>query len=358
MPINHIEARGDPYTIGFALGKEGGAAFRRVVQRLDRYRALLPHLGGDRLAEIEACSRRAYPVLMREIDGMAAGAEVAFGELFLWNCRGDLPGAAAISVAQGCTDVIVPAVSGDGLPAIVAHNEDDAPDLEEVCFLATVEAAGEPGFTSFCSPGLLPGHTFAVNRAGLVQTINHIRPRDQKAGVARHIVARAVLSCRTLAEARRVLERTDRASGFHHNLGETGSMAVWSVEAPAGGCVIRRATETRVHANHLVFEDFAGLDQEIAASSRARQIRAETLIGPGGAGRDALAILSDTLDPEWPICRKRQGGPDSGFTLATAVFEIGPEHVDWRVHRDPREACIAHGRVDTGATVQGIAAPG
>lgn len=346
MTFNHVEAKGDPFAIGFALGREGGRAFREIVQKLERYRALRPHLGGDRLAEIEACSRRAYPALMREIDGMAAGAEVGFGELFLWNCRGDLPGASAIAGSQGCTDVIVPAVPGDGLPAIIAHNEDDAPDLEAVCFLATVEPSGEPGFTSFCSPGLLPGHTFAVNRAGLVQTINHIRPRDQKAGVARHIVVRAVLACRTLAEARRVLERTDRASGFHHNLGETGSMTVWSVEAPASGCAIRPTTKTSVHANHLVFPEFSDADQELAPSSRARQVRAEALAGPEGMGRDALAILSDADNPDWPICRKRCGGPDSGFTLATAVFEIGPKRVDWRVHRDPREACIARGQVD------------
>jgi hypothetical protein len=345
MIYPHIEAKGDPFEIGHALGRRGGAAFRGIVQNLERYRALSPFLGGERMAAIEACSRRAYPALMREMDGMAEGAEVGFDELFLWNCRGDLPGASAIAGSQGCTDIIVPGDPESGLPAVIAHNEDDAPDLADDCFLATVETPGEPGFTSFCSPGLLPGHTFAVNASGLVQTINHIRPRDQKVGIARHIIARAVLGCPTLAAARRILERTDRASGFHHNLGEMGSMTALSVEAPASGCAVRTVREPRAHANHLVFEAFAGIDQEIARSSRERQDRAEALIGSGAAGRDPLAVLSDTQDPDWPICRKRQDGPDTGYTLATAVFEIGLGGVQWRLHRDPREAPAATGAV-------------
>ena len=75
------------------------------------------------------------------------------------------------------------------------------------------------GFTSFYSPGLLPGHTFAVNDAGLVQAINHIRPHDQTAGIPRHFIARAVLGSADLDAALSVLSRRDRASGFHHNLG-------------------------------------------------------------------------------------------------------------------------------------------
>lgn len=345
MTYPHIEATGDPFAIGYALGRQGGPAFHEIVQNLERYRALSPHLGGDRMAAIEACSRRAFPTLMREIDGIAAGADVAFENLFLWNCRGDLPGASAIAGSQGCTDVILPGDARADLPAVIAHNEDDAPALADACFVATVKPPGEPGFTSFCSPGLLPGHTFAVNASGLVQTINHIRPRDQKPGIARHVVARAVLGCPNLADALDILARTDRASGFHHNLGACGSMSVYSVEAPASGCAVRQVGAPRAHANHLVFDEFSTIDQEIAESSRRRQARANALIGSGKSGRDALSILSDTDDPDWPICRKRPGGPDTGYTLATAHFEIGPGDVRWRVYRDPRDAAVMSGVV-------------
>lgn len=346
MTMRHIEAAGDPFAVGLAIGREGGRAFREVVRNLARYRALQPMRGSGRLGEIEAASRRAFPELMREIDGIAEGAEAPFEDVFLWNCRGDLPGNAGFTGAQGCTDVLIPGDGTAGLPAVIGHNEDDAGELAGHGFMATARPAGGVAFASFCGPGLLPGHTFAVNAAGLVQTINHIRPRDQKAGIGRHIIARAVLGCRDIGSALALLARTDRAAGFHHNLGIRGDARLWSVEAPAGGCAVEEAAGPRAHANHLVFDAFADADQEIAPSSRDRQARADALIAGGALGRDPLALLRDTDGGDYPICRKAAGGRDTGYTLATAVYEIGADRVDWRVYDDPAGAPILEGRTE------------
>lgn len=340
MTLRHIEARGDPFEIGVAIGREGSRSFREVVRNLARYRALQAFRGGDRLAAIEAASRRAFPDLMREIDGIAEGAGASFEDIFLWNCRGDLPGNAGFTGAQGCTDVLIPGDAASGLPAVIGHNEDDAGELAGHGFIVTAHPADGPAFTSFCGPGLLPGHTFAANAAGLVQTINHIRPRDQKAGVGRHIIARAVLGCRDIEAALALLGRADRAAGFHHNLGLRGEARLWSVEAPASGCAVIVAETPRAHANHLVFDAFAGADQEVAASSRDRQARADALIAAGKLGRDPLAVLRDTEGGDYPICRKVTGGRDTGYTLATAVFEISAAGVAWRVYDDPAAAPV------------------
>lgn len=344
MTLRHIETAGDPFAIGVAIGREGGKAFRDVVRNLARYRALQSWRGSDRLSEIEAASRRAFPDPMREIDGIAEGAGAPFEDIFLWNCRGDLPGNAGFTGAQGCTDVLIPGDAAAGLPAVIGHNEDDAGELAGHGFIVTARPAGGVAFTSFCGPGLLPGHTFAVNEAGLVQTINHIRPRDQKAGIGRHVIARAVLGCREVAAALGLLERRDRAAGFHHNLGLRGDARLWSVEAPASGCAVVVADRPRAHANHLVFDAFADLDQEIAASSRDRQARADALIAADTLGRDPLAVLRDTGGGDYPICRKVTGGRDSGYTLATAVFEISRDCVAWRVYDDPAAAPALEGR--------------
>jgi Acyl-coenzyme A:6-aminopenicillanic acid acyl-transferase len=344
MTLRHIEAAGDPFELGVAIGREGSRSFREVVRTLARYRALQSWRGSERLAGIEVCSRRAFPDLMREIDGIAEGVGAPFEDIFLWNCRGDLPGNTGFTGAQGCTDVLIPGDAAAGLPAVIGHNEDDAGALAGHGFLVAARPAGGLAFTSFCGPGLLPGHTFAVNEAGLVQTINHIRPRDQTAGVGRHVIARAVLGCRDVAAALGLLERRDRAAGFHHNLGMRGDARLWSVEAPASGCVAIVAERPRAHANHLVFDAFAGLDQEIAASSRDRQARADALIAAGTLARDPLAVLRDTAGGDFPICRKMTGGKDTGYTLATAVFEISPKAVAWRVYDDPAAAPVREGQ--------------
>lgn len=348
MTLRHIEAAGDSYNVGVAIGRAGGRAYHEVVRRLDRFRALQSWRGSDRLAAIEAASRQAFPALMREIDGIAHGVEASFEEVFLWNCRGDLPGNKGFTGAQGCTDVLIPGDAAAGLPAIIGHNEDDAAALATHCFIVTARPESGTAFTSFCSPGLLPGHTFAVNEAGLVQTINHIRPRDQRAGIARHVVSRAVLDCRDMESVWRLLRRTDRAAGFHHNLGHCDGPRLWSVEAPAGGCAVQPVTAPRAHANHLVFDTFKDSDQEITPSSEARQSRAEALIAAGDLARDPLAILGDRAGGDFPICRKTTGGRDAGYTLATAVFTIAPDGVTWRVYADPAAEPVFEHKINRG----------
>ncbi len=46
-----------------------------------------------------------------------------------------------------------------------------------------------------------------------------------------------------------------------------------------------------------------------------------------------------------PIYRKGQNPEDSGYTLATVVFEIGVAGVDWRVYTDSIREVEHRGRV-------------
>lgn len=337
--VKSIEVSGDAYQVGYGLGEAAARTIHETVLNVERYKLLKRDWSeSDRLKSLLAATRQAYPEFLREIEGIAAGAGADFDDIFLWNCRGDFPGGGDQSSAEdaGCTTVMLPA-SGEQ-PAIIAHNEDDQAELDGHCFLVRVRPSHGVGFLSFYSPGLLPGHTFAVNEAGLVQTINHIRPHDQVAGIPRHIIARAVLASTDLDAALAVLARRDRASGFHHNLGQVGSGRLLSVEAPASICVVHHITSAAVHSNHLVFQECADIGQEVADSSASRQRRAEALISDGALeGRDALVVLGDQAESELPICRKRRGGSDPGYTLATAVFEVAEERVDWRVYANPRE---------------------
>ena len=344
MRLPRIDAAGDPFAIGLAIGRQGGEAFRSVVRNLGRFRALQSWRGSDRLAAIEATSRAAFPDFMREIDGIAEGADAPFEDVFLWNCRGDMPGDKGFTGAQGCTDIMIPGDPDGGLSAIIGHNEDDAADLADHCFIVSAKPEHGVAFTSFCGPGLLPGHTFGLNEKGVVQTINHIRPHDHQIGIGRHIIARAVLSSGSSDAVFDLLRRTDRAAGFHHNIGFAGAAELWSVEAPASGCAAVRVTAPVAHANHLMTDQMAPVEQTVAPSSRDRQARANALIAGGAIERDPLVLLSDTDGGDYPICRKTTGGVDKGYTLATSVFEIATDAVSWRVYDRPSRPPVAEGR--------------
>ena len=348
--IPTFEAKGDAFAIGVALGQRAGHALREVVPGIARFAALDRDWGGsDYIATLERAGRNAFPGHMREIEGIAEGAGVPFNRVFLWNCRGDVPGGGdqtGKTEAAGCTSFMLPGAGGGSgrRPAVIGHNEDGEAEEDGHCFLVRLVPEDGPAITSFYNPGLLPGHSFGWNDHGLVQTINHIRPFDQREGIPRHLITRAVLSCESLDRAVALLQRRDRASGFHHNLGQAGDGPLLSVEAPASGCSVRPIERPHCHANHLVHDAFVGLQQADAPSSMSRQARGEALLAAERAA-DVARLLADQETAPLPIYRKRVGGEDAGFTLASGLFEIGVEVVDWRVHHRLDDPPLYQGRI-------------
>jgi hypothetical protein len=339
--LDRIRAEGDAFAIGHRLGVHARESIHGMLPRVAEFAALAHWRGTPRLEAMQAAVAHGFPRYLRELEGLAAGAGFDFAHLFAWNCRGDLrfaagsDRAARMAEAAGCTTVLLAADEAAGLPAVIGHNEDGEPEMAGHCFLLDAVPDEGQAFTSFCYPGLLPGHTFAVNGASLVQTINNIAPDDLRVGLPRHFVSRAVLDCDSLDAALRLLARDDRAGGFHHNLAQAGDPRLLSVEAPAGGCQLHQVEATYAHANHLISEPFADQPQCATPSSLSRQARAEALIAAGAlAARDPGAVLFDSA-AALPIHRRGRNPEDSGYTVATGVFEIHPDRVDWRAMVDP-----------------------
>jgi hypothetical protein len=342
--IRRVSAEGDAFSIGVALGQAAAQDIRERVFITEEFQALKARwLGSDYLRHLEDAARCAYPSYLREIEGIAAGAGQSFETMFLWNCRGDLRLPDGVSpetllrAASGCTSVMVPATAV--APAVIAHNEDGAAEFLGYCFWVDVTPDEGPEFQSFMYPGMLPGHTFGVNAAGLVQTINNIRVHDLKPGIPRHIITRAVLGSGSMDEARTILHRPDRASGFHHNLGQAGSQRLLSVEAPASGCFVKDINVPSAHANHLIADSFAETPQEITSSSRDRQDRSDQMVEEGASPETIL------FERDAPVYRANDAGDDYSQTLSTAVFELFEDRVHWSIHASPDALGVLEGTV-------------
>lgn len=341
--MDQIIARGTPYDLGQALGQRGRAAVAEASFATPQFRALEQWLGSERLKGLEAAARAHFPDHVREIEGIADGAEQPFERIFLWNCRGDLRDLVR-SDEDACTSLMLPAEPGR--PAVLGHNEDGAPELAGQGFLAHFMPQEGPAFATYCYPGMLPGHAFGWNDAGLVQTINNIRPHDLTIGVPRHVITRAVLSANSLETVLELLKRTDRASGFHHNLAD-GSGRMISVEAPASGCVSHEITAPHAHANHLIRSGLSHVSQTVSESSRLRQQRADAMLADGE--RDALTILFDRSNADYPVlCRAEREASDS-YTLATLLCRFEEGGMKWSVHHGPERAPLLDGDLDQAA---------
>lgn len=231
-------------------------------------------------------------------------------DVFLWNCRGDV----LFKSQDGCTSVAL--AHEDGRRIFVGHNEDGDPFLRGRCWIVDVqpEDADAAGFVSFYYPGSLPGHTFGVNRSGIVQTINNLRCVGEKAGIAggvpRMVLCRAVLDCRRLDAAVGVLRASPHAGGFHHLMSSAESRLLLSVEVAQGDyCSVVDVTggQRRYgHANHVVHAAGERLPQIITESSRERQKRVDEIIDgwpiSGDVdGRLVIAALRDTQGDGDPV---------------------------------------------------------
>ncbi len=346
-----IDAGGSPREMGRAIGRAVAASVHAVVVGHTEYaESRATWGGGDYIAALERTARRAYPAIVEEMEGLAEGIGLPFSDIFLWNCRGDLrlPADAAKArldaAAEGCTTIMAPATGGRH--AVVAHNEDGAAAFAEHRYWLRASPLEGPAFESYLYPGMLAGHSFAVTAAGLVQTINNIRPDDLKPGVPRHVICRAVLSASNLDEALSHLRRDDRASGFHHALARAGEDRVLSVEAPASACVVRELKAPAAHANHLIDPGLSDIPQRVTGSSAYRQQAGDAYLSAGGDPDRPEEILFQRGEGNSCVLRRPgDGGDDYGCTLATGVFRLGRAGVDWTVHAGPHGRDALTGRV-------------
>ncbi len=353
-PFTVVDASGPPFEFGRAIGMAVGASVKAAVfDHAEFAENRRQWAASTYLSKLEAAARDVYPWVVEEMEGMAAGIGVDFEDILLWNCRGDLRLADTDqarlrkTAVEGCTTIMAPATPNRA--AIIAHNEDGAAAFSQHRYWLRARPELGPSFESYLYPGMLPGHSFAVTGAGLVQTINNIRPDDLRPGVPRHVICRAVLGSETLDDALGHLKRTDRASGFHHALARAGENRVLSVEAPASTCIVRELNTPQAHANHLIDPETQTIGQTVTGSSDYRQQAAENYLSGGGDPDQPERILFHRgQGNECVLRRPGDGGDDYGCTLATGVFRIDAGGINWTVHAGPDARDALGGRIAAG----------
>ncbi|MBP2170812.1 putative choloylglycine hydrolase [Erwinia toletana] len=336
--MKKITINGSAFAIGQRLGEFGRDAWHQKLTKTRLWQTVVAMQASEQLQTMRAAVIAQYPLIWQELEGMALGLEAPVNEVFAWNCRGDL----LRSTSDGCTTVAGSTVTGE---LIIAHNEDGFPQLRDDCALVSIMQDEGVGFTSFVYPGSIPGHTFAVNEKGIVNTVNNIRALHRPAGFPRQVLARAALNASTLDEAVLQLKNHARAGAFHHTLGQTGDNRLFSVEATGSGCSVVEVKATMGHANHLIHPAMADVQQVVTGSSASRQAKLETLLTSHQrlSTEAAKTILSDQSNEALPIYRLSPEDPDDENTLATAVFTLNTRRIEWQIYGTDRHKAVHEG---------------
>lgn len=329
LPSIHID--GSAYSIGHGLGVFGRDAVLEHLRPLALWQYLASQANTPAALQMRQRVQDEFPRYWQEVEGLADGLQLPLDEVFMWNCRGDYVHPQNV---DGCTTVFGPTQGG----TLIAHNEDGFPQLRGHCALLHATPESGLAFTSFIYPGSLPGHTLAVNERGLVATVNNIRPMHIPLGIPRQILGRATLDASTIDEAIAIVTCADRAGAFHHTFGQVGSARVVSVEACAEGSNVSEIQWPAGHSNHLVSLALSQVEQRITDSSGARQRCIEACLQemPGDLDADvALSLLRNTSGGLLPVYRSAADDPDDENTLATGVFLINANTVEWSIYTQP-----------------------
>jgi hypothetical protein len=327
--------RGSPREVGLQLGRLGASAVHGYLTGTVAWADVMSRRADPRLPGMADLVVRHFPTYADEIRGLAEGLGLPFDDVFAWNCRGDLWAMAP----DGCTTVQVPGPDR----RVVAHNEDGLPGFAGRCFMVRLEQRCGPTVVSFAYPGSLPGHTFAMNAAGLIQAVNNVRATDAAVGVPRMVLGRAVLDARDLDGAVAGLKAMPRAGGFHMTLAQAGDPRILSVEFLDSGVSAVEIGSTSVHSNHIIHAAFAHRPQVVTASSAARQARGEAMLADFDG--DPLSILWDRAGGALPLLRQAPDDPDAENLMATAVFTLAEQDLSCRVYEPAnRDAASCFGR--------------
>lgn len=327
--LERLEVSGDAVARGRALGAAGRVAVAQIVSRSPLWHRVTAPDMAPAVRRMADATRALFPEVHTEIAALAEGLGLPFDPVFAWNARGDL----LAGLGDGCTTVQVP-----GDPLVIAHNEDGLPGLAGHCFIADLRLDAAPLAMSFCYPGSIPGHSFAVTATGLVITVNNLRLLGVAPEIPRMVLTRALLSASDRSAAVRLLREAPPSGGFHLSIAQVGEGDIWSVSFGGGAVHVVEHIRPALHSNHAQVSGPVMSRQTITASSRDRLRRGLDLLEQGAA---PLSILNDTGGAGLPIFRAAADDPDDENTLAQFHARLNATGIYWQVH-SPGQAVPTH----------------
>jgi predicted choloylglycine hydrolase len=292
MKFPMIIAEGDNYTAGKIIGEKLKKEIQAVFQK-DKESGGFPLNTEKLIRDYLFYTKKYFPQYIEEMHGIADGSEMNFSDFFFSTSVELFNPDRTAANSNHCTIAAIPNAGG----YIIGHNE-DAKGYDSHClYIQNAEISGNRIFGLSYADSLI-GSSVAINRWGLVQAINSLPDSDAGPGVPRNIIARAILDCRRLADAEKIISSVPRASGYNHVLVQGDEL--WNIECSRSEYQIEKIRNMPyVHTNHAL-TDFSvpGKVPEIdEQDSKDRYNKASQLIASCTNISDLIRLLSDRNYP-------------------------------------------------------------
>ncbi len=339
QPFPLIELAGGPEARGLSYGRQ---AAERVRRSIGHYHAQLSS-GGLDAGRIHALARAFVrrvdafdPAYVAEMRGIARGAEVAFEDVMLLNCRTEIlqlakRGMVAEEDPDGCTGaVLLPEATADGA-LLHGQNWDWKSECAETGVVLRIRREDGPDILTFVEAGGLA--RAGLNAAGIAITANYLESdRDyRQEGVPLSLLRRKVLEQSQVALAVRTVYATPKSASNNVMLSHASGWALDIECAPDESFLVQPEDGVLVHANH--WRSAVALsklrDTGIASTPdsvyRDRRVLAALEAKRGRLTLDDLrdAFFDDWQSP-WSVCRPPRMNLGGNLSATVAMILMRP----------------------------------
>lgn len=302
-----IRVEGSAYERGVGHGEQ---ARELIAEGLDRWFARLSRIGGGQTSPEQtvaefvnstdhlSAAERWTPLVVEEMRGIAAGANVPFETIWAYNLPDEqevflgnlVDKCSTVGIRHGLTGA---PISGQTL---------DTPGWFEETKLLISSSENETGIEvlSFAMAGVVA--FCGANSAGLSVWCNAVyQLGSSRAGVPVACIARTVLSQPAVDAACQLVTEVPHASGQNYLIGSPHG--VISLECSATSVVeARREGDAVWHTNHPL-ENLDRIAADVSADSLARDDFLSREVPSAATVRDLQAILADRTTP---VCKVRE----------------------------------------------------
>jgi isopenicillin-N N-acyltransferase like protein len=333
------ELSGSPEQRGLSYGQQARV---RVHRSLAHYHAQLGASGLD-AARIHALARdfvprvEAFdPAYVAEMRGIAEGANVAFEDVMLLNCRTEILQLAKRRqdpLPDGCTGaILLPEATADGT-LLHGQNWDWKSECAETGVVLRIRREDGPDILTFVEAGGLA--RAGLNGAGIAITANYLQSeRDYtQQGVPLSLLRRKALEQEQVALALHAIYATPKSASNNVMLSHASGWALDIESAPDESFLLHPEGGLLVHANHwrspAALAKLSDTGIATAPDSVYRDHRVEGLLKPrlGNATiEDLRAAFFDDWQSPWSVCRPPRMHLGGNLSATVAMILMQPAH--------------------------------
>ena len=323
----HAKLAGSHREVGF----QHGATFKDLIaQHLDQALTNLAKRGVSRATALTRAGKYQPFVKMHtsfldeEIQGVAEGAALSLEEAYLLQLRAEVAHTDKDHPGDECTTYAVePAATKNG-EAFLGQNADLPPFYAELGVVVEISVPDKPAVMMFTPAGQVS--YIGMTSTGFAAGGNYLTCGGWREGFPRYLLTRTAMTCETVDDAAKLLDRLPRASSRNIIMLDPNAKALDLESAPRVTGAITSTNDIIAHANHFI-SDIAG--EELAAprdleNSQIRQSSMRRLLEAEHGSltlTDLIRVMRNRDAVPDALCRHPGEGPGATSTVAAMIAQ-------------------------------------